>query len=85
MKTYKSESNVSPLEWDLESSATLKYHNYNVETIERENEFNKEKETFYIYDVDAYTTDEYMMMELKKDKNSLQELTNLTNIILGIN
>lgn len=37
MQTFKSQSDVKPPEWDLTSSPTTVYHNYDVETKTDEN------------------------------------------------
>lgn len=65
MKTYKSESNLIPVEWDIQQSNV--YHNFNVVEVTREAE---EPYTVYEYDVEEYTLQEYSTMQ----KQSISDL-----------
>lgn len=56
MITYKSQSTDTPNEWDLESSKTTVYHNYNITNQE------KDGVIMYDYDVNEYTRQEYESM-----------------------
>ena len=62
MKTYKSQSAIMPNEWDLDSSETCVYHNYNVLVIPP-TEYSPE---MYEYTVDEYTKEEYHSYKLHK-------------------
>lgn len=72
MRTYKSESDNIPIEWDTTSSKRVVYHNYNVKQIERRDDIAGEAEPriAYVYDVDEYSKDEYkdyLIENLAKD------------------
>ena len=55
MKKYKSQSTEIPNEWDLDSSETSVYHNYNIITVPT-TEVSPE---MYEYMVEEYTKEEY--------------------------
>lgn len=71
MKTYKSESNVKPNELDINVDTV--YHNYNiVETSKEDEEGNAT--TFYEYDVDEYTCQEYITTQLERNTQSIDDI-----------
>lgn len=70
MITYKSESNIIPEEWQIEK--TCVYHNFNI--VEVEKEHGEEKEIAFAYDVNEYTLNEYIELELDKNKASIRVL-----------
>ena len=70
MKTYKSESNVKPNEWQIEK--TCAYHNYNIKEVEKEQQ--EETTTMYEYDVDEYTLNEYIELKLSDNSTSIKDL-----------
>ena len=55
MKKYKSQSAIMPNEWDLDSSETCVYHNYNIITVPAM----EGSPEMYEYMVDEYTKEEY--------------------------
>ena len=62
MRTYKSESDDYPAEWDASSSRVAVYHNYNAVKTQKpsESEENGAARILYAYDVDEYAKDEYI-------------------------
>ncbi len=73
MRTYKSESNVIPAE--LVVSVDTVYHNYNV--VEKEKEDEQGKTTYYEYDVDEYTCQEYILSQLKENGQSIDDIVTM--------
>ena len=60
MTTYISKSTVKPIEWDITSSPTTAYHNYNVKEIEAKNDLeNGIGRIEYEYTTDKMTQQEY--------------------------
>ncbi len=72
MKTYKSESNIRPDELQIEKSFV--YVNYNVEEVEVKDPATEELSTKYIYDVDEYTKDEYILMVEKQNSDTIDDI-----------
>ncbi len=71
MKTYKSESNIKPNELDINVDTV--YHNYNiVETTRKDEEGNET--IFYEYDVDEYTTQEYIQNNVASNKQLINDI-----------
>ena len=66
MKTYKSQSNIKPN--DLDINVDTVYRNYNV--VEKTNE----NGVYYEYDVDEYTTQEYIVKELEQNTKSIDDI-----------
>ena len=62
MKTYKSMSATVPIEWDVDSSKTCIYHNYNVASIPATEDLPE----MYRYMVDEYTKEEYHHYKLQQ-------------------
>ena len=72
MKTYKSESNIRPDELQIEKSFV--YVNYNVVEEEVKDPATEELDTKYIYDVDEYTKDEYILMVEKQNSDTIDDI-----------
>ena len=72
MKTYKSESNIRPDELQIEKSFV--YVNYNVEKIEVKDPVSEEVSIKYVYDVDEYTKDEYILMVSKQNSDTIDDI-----------
>lgn len=72
MKTYKSESNIRPDELQIEKSFV--YVNYNVVEEEVKDPATEELGTKYIYDVDEYTKDEYILMVEKQNSDTIDDI-----------
>lgn len=72
MKTYKSESNIRPDELQIEKSFV--YMNYNVVEEEVKDLATEELSTKYIYDVDEYTKDEYILMVEKQNSDTIDDI-----------
>lgn len=72
MKTYKSESNIRPDELQIEKSFV--YVNYNVVEEEVKDPATEELSTKYIYDVDEYTKDEYILMVEKQNSDTIDDI-----------
>lgn len=72
MKTYKSESNIRPDELQIEKSFV--YVNYNVVEEEVNDPTTEELSTKYIYDVDEYTKDEYILMVEKQNSDTIDDI-----------
>lgn len=73
MITYKSQSSIQPVEWDVE--LTTVYHNYNiVEKVREAIEGREEPEIYYEYDVDEYTTQEYQLKAIKENSNTIDDI-----------
>ena len=78
MNMYKSESTVSPIEWDLTSSGTTVYHNYNIV----EKPANGDKPKVYQYDVDEHTKAEYESVILEQSRADIDYLAIMTGVDL---
>jgi type IV secretory pathway VirD2 relaxase len=78
MKQYKSESTTVPVEWDLESSKTTKYHNTNVVEIPAK----EEKAKMYKYDVKEYTNSEYESFVLSQTRADTDYIAIMTGVDL---
>ena len=72
MKTYKSESNIRPDELQIEKSFV--YANYNVEKVEVKDPVYEEVSIKYVYDVDEYTKDEYILMVSKQNSDTIDDI-----------
>ena len=72
MKTYKSESNIRPDELQIEKSFV--YVNYNVEKVEVKDPVSEEVSFKYVYDVDEYTKDEYILMVSKQNSDTIDDI-----------
>ena len=72
MKTYKSESNIRPEELQIEKSFV--YVNYNVEKVEVKDPVSEEVSIKYVYDVDEYTKDEYILMVSKQNSDTIDDI-----------
>ena len=72
MKTYKSESNIRPDELQIEKSFV--YVNYNVEKVEVKDPVSEEVSIKYVYDVDEYTKDEYILMVSKQNSDTIDDI-----------
>lgn len=72
MKTYKSESNIRPDELQIEKSFV--YVNYNVEEVEVKDPVSEEVSIKYVYDVDEYTKDEYILMVSKQNSDTIDDI-----------
>lgn len=72
MKTYKSESNIRPDELQIEKSFV--YVNYNVEEVEVKDPVSEEASIKYVYDVDEYTKDEYILMVSKQNSDTIDDI-----------
>lgn len=70
MKTYVSESNLRPDEWQLELSTV--YHNANI--VECEKESDKGIEKYFKYDVTEYTYNEYNLLLNKANSDAIDEI-----------
>ncbi len=70
MKTYKSESNIKPNELDINVDTV--YRNYNV--VEKTKETEEETTTYYEYDVDEYTVQEYITTQLERNTQSIDDI-----------
>jgi len=76
MQTIKSQSNERPQEWDITSSGTMVYHNYNVIEVEKEGVIS------YEYDVDKMTHQEYniqLQYQIDKQKEVIDQLLALSS------
>lgn len=71
MKTYKSESNIKPNE--LDTNVDTVYRNYNIieKTREREEGIS---ETYFEYDVDEYTIQEYIQDGVATNKQLIDDV-----------
>lgn len=69
MKTYRSESNLKPPEWQFEM--TTVYHNTNV--IEKVIEGLK-NETTFAYDTEEYSLEEYNLMANRKNSEAIDDI-----------
>lgn len=76
MKKYKSQSAIMPSEWDLDSSETCVYHNYNITSQE------KGGVTMYDYYVDEYTRREYDSMVLAQTRADTDYIAVMTGVML---
>ena len=75
MQTYTSRSNTRPPEWDLTSSPTTAYHNYNIK------ELQDESGLCFEYTVDKMTLQECNVFLLGKiaELESVKDDLNVTN------
>lgn len=83
MKTYKSESDNMPKEWDTISSMRVVYHNYNVEQTKRIDDIDgeeREPRTVYTYDVDEYTKEEYKTYLIEKNRADIDYIMIISDI-----
>lgn len=71
MKTYKSESNVKPNELDINVDTV--YRNYNITETTREDEEGNST-TFYEYDVDEYTYEEYIQTSVASNEALIKDI-----------
>lgn len=69
MESYKSESNEMPIEWDIMSSPTTVFHNYNVVKSVRD------ELDVYSFDVEKMTHQEYNL-RLQSEINLLEQQKN---------
>lgn len=70
MKTYKSESNVKPSSLDINVDTV--YHNYNI--VEKTKEDEQGTTTYYEYDVDEYTLQEYTTTQVARNSQSIDDI-----------
>ena len=70
MRTYVSESNLKPSEWQLEQSTV--YHNTNIVECERQTEEAVEK--YFKYDVEELSYDEYNLLLNKSNSDAIDEI-----------
>lgn len=71
MKTYKSESNVKPIELDVNVDTV--YRNYNIVETTREDEEGNTT-IFYEYDVDEYPIQEYVQANVVTNKALIDDI-----------
>ena len=76
MKKYKSQSAIMPNEWDLDSSETCVYHNYN--TTSQDND----GIVMYFYDVEEYTRREYDSIILAQTRADTDYIAVMTGVEL---
>ena len=76
MKKYKSQSAIIPSEWDLDSSETCVYHNYNITNQENDDVI------MYNYEVDEYTRQEYESMVLAQTRADTDYIAVMTGVML---
>lgn len=70
MKTYKSESNVKPSSLDINVDTV--YINYNI--VEKTKEDEQGTTTYYEYDVDEYTLQEYTTTQVARNSQSIDDI-----------
>ena len=70
MRTYVSQSNLRPKEWQLEKSTV--YHNTNI--VECEKEADKGTEKYFEYNVTEYTYEEYNIYLNKVNSDAIDEI-----------
>lgn len=73
LRTYQSESNIRPIEYDATSSESVVYHNYDIQEVERRNE-DGTLTTFYVYKVDELTKDEYNNYRMNDINNAIDDI-----------
>ena len=78
MTTMKSQSNVKPVEWDILSSPTTVYHNYNV--VEKQ----IDESVIYEYDTDKMTQQEYIIFITERLNRQQEAIDALTLSSLGV-
>lgn len=76
MKKYKSQSAIMPNEWDLDSSESCVYNNYNITVHENEGVI------MYNYDVDEYTRKEYDSIVLAQTRADTDYIAVMTGVML---
>lgn len=76
MKKYKSQSAIIPSEWDLDSSETCVYHNYNITNQENDDVI------MYNYEVDEYTRQEYDSMVSAQTRADTDYIAVMTGVML---
>ena len=77
MTTMKSQSNVKPVEWDVYSSQTTVYHNYNI--IEKQ----IDDGSVYEYDTDKMSQQEYSIYITERLNRQDEVIETLTLSSLG--
>ena len=70
MRTYKSESNIKPNSLDVNVDTV--YRNYNI--VEKQKEDEQGKTTYYEYNVDEYTCQEYILLQLEENGQSIDDI-----------
>jgi len=78
MTTMKSQSNVKPVEWDILSSPTTVYYNYNIE------EKQIDDGVIYEYDTDKMTQQEYIIFITERLNRQQEAIDALTLSSLGV-
>ena len=78
MTTMKSQSNVKPVEWDILSSPTTVYHNYNIE------EKQIDDGVIYEYETDKMTQQEYIIFITERLNRQQEAIDALTLSSLGV-
>lgn len=78
MTTMKSQSNVKPVEWDILSSPTTVYHNYNI--IEKQ----IDDGAVYEYDTDKMSQQEYSVYITERLNRQDEVIESLTLSSLGV-
>jgi hypothetical protein len=77
MQTIKSQSSIKPIEWDVESSPTTVYHNYNV------TEKQTDEGIIYEYDTDKMSQQEYSVYITERLNRQDEVIETLTLSSLG--
>ena len=77
MQTIKSQSSIKPIEWDVESSPTTVYHNYNV--VEKQ----IDEGIIYEYDTDKMSQQEYSIYITERLNRQDEVIETLTLSSLG--
>lgn len=78
MQTIKSQSSIKPIEWDVESSPTTVYHNYNV------TEKQTDEGIIYEYDTDKMSQQEYSVYITERLNRQDEVIETLTLSSLGV-
>ena len=78
MQTIKSQSTVKPIEWDVKSSPTTVYHNYNV------TEKQTDDGSVYEYDTDKMSQQEYSIYITERLNRQDKVIETLTLSSLGV-
>lgn len=78
MKQYKSQSTELPVEWDLVSSSSTKYHNTDIETFPP----NEEGIQYHNYDVTEYTNEEYDRLVLEQTRADVDYVAIMSGVEL---
>lgn len=76
MKKYKSQSAIMPNDWDLYSSETCVYHNYNIDSQDNDGVI------MYFYDVEEYTRREYDSIILAQTRADTDYIAVMTGVEL---